>query len=131
MQDQCKARIYLIRHGETEWNLEGRWQGWQGSILTETGKVQAQSLARQLATLDFVSCYASSSIRAVETAGIILQHKALELQTMDQLREISLGKFEGLKFHEVREQYAEAHHYFCEQPSLYVPVGEGETFWQL
>jgi probable phosphoglycerate mutase len=61
--------LLLVRHGETDWNRNGRWQGRRGEGLNETGRSQAADLAAQLDSVDAI--YSSDSIRALETAEIL------------------------------------------------------------
>jgi len=98
--------MLLVRHGETEWNLEGRYQGGLDSPLTERGVAQAHAIGRLLGTLpEAVSAaiVASPLGRARRTAEIIRGHLAAEtkLEFDDRLREISLGSWDGLTRHEI------------------------------
>ncbi len=91
--------IYLIRHGETEWNAQGRFQGKLDSALTETGIKQAEAIGRRLARLDLsFDAFVSSPLgRARQTASIIagLAHLPA-VQCDDRLAEVSLGSWDGL-----------------------------------
>ncbi len=89
--------IYVMRHGETEWNSEGRFQGALNSPLTETGQGHARQLARVLSTLDLSAfdIRVSPQGRAFETAAIALARQALFLRTDDRLREIEVGAWSG------------------------------------
>lgn len=93
--------IYVLRHGETHWNAEGRLQGTSNSPLTEAGRAQA---ARQGALLEALDLSAfdiriSPQGRAIETAGIALAHQADFLRTDDRLREIDVGGWTGAVRH--------------------------------
>jgi broad specificity phosphatase PhoE len=94
------ATIYLVRHGETEWNRARRYQGWQDSPLTPAGTAQAEALGRRLRTLPEAAAagiVASPIGRARRTAEIIAE--TLETRTPirfdDRLREITLGSWDG------------------------------------
>ena len=89
--------IYVMRHGETEWNAEGRFQGALNSPLTEQGRAQAQTLADTLAPLDLSAfdVRVSPQGRAFETAAIALSRQVLFLRTDDRLREIDVGDWSG------------------------------------
>jgi len=104
-----RRTILLVRHGETEWNRERRYQGWSDSPLTERGVAQAQALGRALANLaDAASApmIASPIGRARRTAEIIHSHlpSTSPVQFDERLREISLGSWEGLDRTELSER---------------------------
>jgi broad specificity phosphatase PhoE len=98
--------ILLVRHGETEWNLQRRYQGRSDSPLTERGIAQAHAMGRLLRTLlDAASAriVASPLGRARRTAEIIREHlpAASGLLLDDRLRELSIGSWDGLTYHEI------------------------------
>lgn len=111
-----ETNIYLIRHGETEWNQQKRYQGTKDSPLTKKGREQALEAGKSLAKLDFNKAYVSPLKRAQDTIQVILQNRDVELNILDGLREINLGPWEGLTYKEVRETYPETHHYFKTNP---------------
>lgn len=86
-------RIYLARHGETDWNLEGRLQGGTDTALNATGRKQAQELAVRLRGLALDVVYSSALRRSRETADIA--RGAVPLVSLPGLNERRLGKFEG------------------------------------
>ena len=91
--------IYLIRHGETEWNVQGRFQGRLDSVLTNTGVKQAEAIGRRLAGLDlsFDAFITSPLGRTRQTAAIIAGLARLPaVQWDDRLAEVSLGSWDGL-----------------------------------
>jgi broad specificity phosphatase PhoE len=97
------ACILLVRHGETEWNLQRRYQGRSDSPLTERGIAQAHAIGRLLRTLlDAASAriVASPLGRARRTAEIIREHlpAAPELLLDDRLRELTIGSWDGLTY---------------------------------
>lgn len=92
------AIIYLVRHGETEWNAEGRCQGRADADFTEAGRAQLRSLAAQLETVAFDAAYTSPLPRAVRTAGAILERHGLRARRIDELSEISYGALQGTRF---------------------------------
>ena len=90
--------IYLVRHGQTEYNLNGRIQGWCDSPLTAEGRHQAEETGRRLQGVPFAAAFASTSPRAADTARMILSHAgqaAVTLSLLDELREYCFGSFEG------------------------------------
>jgi len=98
--------LLLVRHGETEWNLQRRYQGRSDSALTTTGIAQAHAIGRLLGALSYAETariMASPLGRARRTAEIIREHftTAPELQFDDRLRELSLGSWDGLTYSEI------------------------------
>lgn len=87
--------IYLIRHGETDWNAKRIVQGQTDNSLNKTGELQAKELAKRLKNIHFDVVFSSDLLRAKRTAEIIAQEKKLAVQTTKLLRERSFGKFEG------------------------------------
>src|SRR3954452_7256090 len=90
--------LILVRHGETPWNPDGRYQSRTDMPLTDRGYRQAALLGDRFANLPFARAFASPAIRAVETATIILraQDRPPALLTDCRLREIDHGPFEGM-----------------------------------
>ncbi|MCE5200206.1 histidine phosphatase family protein [bacterium] len=99
--------LYVVRHGETVDNLEGRIQGHLDSPLTDLGQRQAQAAAERLASEQFAAAYSSDLGRAVATAEIITKPHNLPIQTTPLLREAYLGAVQGLKRAEFEERYPE------------------------
>lgn len=122
--------LYLTRHGETQWNEAGRFQGQKNSPLTDKGKLQAKWLGERLndAKLDVI--ISSSSGRAIQTAEIISKISNVQVIPNDNLREINLGQWEGLYRTEIEKNYPIEFNNFWNYPHLYTPCG-GETFLQL
>jgi 2,3-bisphosphoglycerate-dependent phosphoglycerate mutase len=101
------ARLILVRHGQTVWNEEMRWQGQQDSPLTALGEAQAQELARRIAELGPKVVYSSDLGRALATARPIAAACAAELVEDRELRERNLGIFEGLTLLEIEQRHPE------------------------
>jgi 2,3-bisphosphoglycerate-dependent phosphoglycerate mutase len=87
-------RIYLARHGQTDWNAQRRLQGHTDTHLDSTGRAQAKGLAAQLTGIRFDHVYCSTLSRSRETAEIL--HGSAPIDSLPGLMEIGLGKFEGL-----------------------------------
>jgi probable phosphoglycerate mutase len=89
--------LYILRHGETEWNALGRMQGALNSALSELGRVQAMRQAEILAQVDLTQfdILSSPQGRAFETAAIALARQVSHLRTDDRLREIGVGDWAG------------------------------------
>jgi probable phosphoglycerate mutase len=124
------TKIYLIRHGQTEWNISRRVQGHTESVLTDTGRKQAMDLGKKLDHIRFDVAYSSSSTRAYETAELILNGSLKEIHKLDSLKEINLGPWEGMRYSDVEVEYPDQFKYFFNCPSKFEPDG-GETFHQL
>ncbi len=100
------SRIFLIRHGETNWNKEGRFQGQIDVPLNDNGKNQARKTFEYLRNISFNKAFSSSLHRPYETAQIILQNnKDLKIKKIDSLVEISHGLWEGKLESEIRENW--------------------------
>ncbi|HHY16170.1 MAG TPA: histidine phosphatase family protein [Firmicutes bacterium] len=102
--------VILIRHGETLWNQERRYQGQLDSPLTEQGLRQARLTARYLQQFPLDAVYSSDLARAARTAEIIAKSHGLAIETDPRLREMSFGVWEGLTRHEVVEKYPEVYY---------------------
>jgi probable phosphoglycerate mutase len=102
------TEIYLIRHGETEWNAQGRFQGKLDSPLTDTGVRQAEAIGRRLAGLglSFDAFVTSPLGRTRQTAAIIAECVHLPAaQSDDRLAEVSLGSWDGLTHIDIDAQW--------------------------
>ncbi len=87
-------KLYLVRHGQTDWNLHQRVQGETNVPLNKTGLMQARDLRRQTQSLDFELCYASPLLRAAQTALTIVDGRS-EIIYDSRLKERSFGRLEG------------------------------------
>ena len=121
--------IYIVRHGETKWNAEGRIQGHTDVGLTERGREQARAVARRLAGIDFDAAYCSDMSRARDTALIILGERATQLQELPALREYNKGVFEGLTPEEYRRRHPDLYQASLVNDPDFAPPG-GETIRQ-
>jgi probable phosphoglycerate mutase len=97
--------MLLARHGETEWNRVGRWQGHADQPLNETGRRQAAELAAALTGDGVAAVYSSDLRRASETARVVGDVLGLPVTEDPALREIDVGSWSGLTRDEVRERY--------------------------
>lgn len=115
--------IYLMRHGETDWNVVRRMQGKSDIPLNECGLAQARSAAAGMKDLPIDRILSSPLIRARQTAQAVAEGRGLEVDVDERLIEMGFGDLEGLS---VRE------HPGCRiiftDPEHYVPVGDGETY---
>ncbi len=99
--------IFLVRHGETDWNAQHRWQGQADTQLNDQGRAQAYSLRDRLADVPFQAVYASDLRRASETAQILATGRDLWVTTDPALRELDIGSWEGLTKAEVTERFGD------------------------
>ncbi len=100
-------RLLLVRHGETTWNLERRYQGHSDPPLSARGEAQAQALANRLATTGVAGIVASPLLRAQATAQMIAARLGLPVVTDHRLRELAYGQWEGLQQAEVKQRWPE------------------------
>ncbi len=99
------TRLVLVRHGQTDWNLEGRYQGQTDLPLNAAGRAEASALAEQLAGRPLEAIYSSNLRRAHETASIIAERLGMPVQIDGRLREVYLGQWEGVLFKDIVAQY--------------------------
>lgn len=96
MKNYCT--LYIVRHGETEWNVKKIIQGHEDIPLNKKGEAQAKELAKKLGHIKFDAVFSSDLIRAKRTAEIINIEKKLVIQTTKALKERYFGKYQGKSF---------------------------------
>ena len=117
--------FYLIRHGESLYNAEGRIQGQSDVELSLLGLRQAAAIADALAEEQIDAIFASPLRRAMQTAEPIAARLGLTIQTDDRLKEIDAGIFQGLLWAEIESKFPDAARPWCEQlPDFVIPGGE-------
>jgi broad specificity phosphatase PhoE len=105
----ARRLVFLTRHGETDWNFEGRWQGHTDVPLNEKGRAQARAIAEALRGEGVSGLVSSDLARARETAEIVAAAMGLDLAYVDAgLRERTFGVFEGLTRSECERLHPEA-----------------------
>ncbi len=105
-----KKHFYIFRHGQTDYNVEGRLQGQSLNIsLNETGISQAKTVAETLKDVNLDVIYSSSLKRAFETADIIAKKRNIPHITDDRIIEINFGTMEGMSIFEIKEKYPVAY----------------------
>ena len=118
-------QVILVRHGETDWNLAGRFQGHADLGLNAKGKSQAMGVAELLASEEVDVIFTSDLARAVETGRHIGAVHGVPLIMEPLLREISFGAWEGLTFRELQAEYPEVLKDWLQDPFTFrVPGGE-------
>ena len=123
-------RLILVRHGQTPWNAEGRFQGQSDTGLTDLGLQQARCAASALASHDIAAVYSSPLPRALSTAQEIAGPHSLGVTPLDGLKEIHLGELEGITGSVMRENYPDVFHTWNNNPSR-VSFPGGESLRQL
>jgi broad specificity phosphatase PhoE len=122
--------LYLIRHGQTPWNVEGRYQGQSDPPLTEKGRQQAQTTTAKLAEVGFDAIYSSNLIRARQTADALSQATGLPVWLDPRLQEINQGQWQGVLIDDIRAGWPDALHGWEADPWRHHPPG-GETLQQV
>ena len=110
--------ILLARHGETDWNLDGRFQGHADPPLNRTGRAQAVDLSLELTGEELAAVYSSPLRRALETAEVVAAAHSLAPVTVDALREVDVGSWSGLTRAEVEDR-------FPQQYARWLDYGQG------
>ncbi len=123
--EQVIVEIVLVRHGATDWNLQGRCQGSSDRELSEAGIRQAGQIADLLGNEELSAIYSSHLRRARQTAEIISRPHDLPVLIEENLRELDHGELEGLTFNEIKTRYGEFLIRWRSEPAdLRVPGGE-------
>lgn len=126
----AETNIFLVRHGETEWNRQNRMQGCQDSPLTGEGVAQALAVKRSLERVVIDQAYVSPLGRAVETAAIILRDRGPDAVVANDLREMNLGPWEGMTREEAALSHPVEYNAFWRQPDRFNLSG-ADTFLEL
>jgi broad specificity phosphatase PhoE len=124
------TRVYLIRHGATELSAEDRFAGSVDVLLSDEGREQARKLGARLAGQPMAAVYASPMKRTVATAELVAQPHGLTVQTIDAVREIAHGRWEGKTRAEVEQEWAAEYERWEHDPYTFAPVG-GESGLQV
>lgn len=120
-------KLIFIRHGQTDWNLQGKIQGSYDSVLNDTGIKQAMELSEKLLNLDykFSKIYTSPQKRALKTAEILSEYSNIDYFPIEDLKEINMGKWEGLSWEEVEMKYpTEYREWYLNRQYTKTPDGE-------
>src|SRR3989339_680495 len=122
---QIATRICIIRHGETDWNVEKRIQGHTDVPLSETGRAQALAMAFNAAHQRFHAIYSSDLARTVETARVLALREEQDVKLLPQLRERHFGIFQGITAGQGAELYPAAYaHYVARDLDYDFETGE-------
>lgn len=97
--------LLLVRHGETEWNRSGRFQGQSDTNLSESGVQQAERLRQRLSAERIDAVFSSDLKRALDTATIIASPHHVPVSPCPELRELDFGELEGKRYEEIQQGY--------------------------
>ena len=122
--------IYIVRHGQTEWNLLGKTQGHGNSDLTPKGIEQAELLADSMTKYPIDYIYSSDLERAYQTAEIIGNKLNIEFEKTEALREMNFGTWEGRIIKDIIEEDPELYKMWRNEPHL-AKIPQGETLSQI
>ena len=122
--------IYIVRHGQTEWNLLGKTQGHGNSDLTPKGIEQAELLADSMTKYPIDYIYSSDLGRAYQTAEIIGNKLSIEVEKTEALREMNFGTWEGRITKDIIEEDPELYKMWRNEPHL-AKIPQGETLSQI
>lgn len=128
--------FYFVRHGETDWNVRKKIQGAVDIPLNENGRRQAEALAAQLlkkkkeGEFQVARAYTSPQLRAAETAKTAAEALGIQCVSLDGLREMGMGKWEGLNWRTVKTEFPQEYVYWNNN-RRYVNTPEGESYNEL
>ena len=132
-----ELKLYIVRHGQTEWNVLEKFQGQLNSPLTEEGIEKVGKTGKELKNVEFKAVYTSKLRRTIRTAEIILEknsfekkkniERKLKLEKLSELNEIYFGEWQGMDFKEIFLKYPkEAHNYFYDVKNYCAENVKGE-----
>lgn len=129
-KEKGMTKIVLVRHGQTEWNISGRYQGQTDVPLSAEGVEQARRLAEDFPVGHLDAIYSSDLDRARVTAECLAKHFELPVRLEASFRELNFGAWEGLSYEEIISRWPDALENFLRHPDrLHIP--EGESFLAL
>jgi broad specificity phosphatase PhoE len=120
--------LYLVRHGQSDWNAANRFQGHVDRPLTDIGRTQAEALARELAAITLDGIYSSPLRRALDTAAAVAAGRELDVVVDDGLREVDVGSWAGLTRAEVERRFPAEFRRWVEGGEGWT---DGETYEQM
>ncbi len=124
------TELWLVRHGQTDWNLQGRYQGHSDIPLNATGLTQALEMAALIEGARIQAIYSSDLLRAHTTAQAVADKWRLPIHSEPRLREVNLGAWEGLQLSEIQARYA-ANWAERQRDPLYSRPIEGESIYDV
>ena len=126
-------KLYLLRHGETDWNKAGRFQGQTDVPLNDAGRDLARITRREMPPVKFDRVYCSPLQRAVETAHLFLEGRfpLEEIKLDKRIIEISFGEQEGASIQQAKDDPTHPMYDMLWHPDIYQPKGNAESFRQV
>lgn len=121
------VKVVFIRHGQTEWNVSGRYQGQSDVALSKEGIGQAEKLAEHFPVAAVDAIYSSDLERARVTAEKVAKKLGLRVQAEPAFRELNFGDWEGLTYEQIADTWAEAMENFFRHPDI-LQIPRGESF---
>ncbi|MCR4674821.1 MAG: histidine phosphatase family protein [Lachnospiraceae bacterium] len=121
--------IYLLRHGQTDWNIRHKLQGVTDIPLNEKGRQMAIEAGKKYKDKEFVCCYSSPLIRAKETAKLFLEGKNIPIIEDDRLKEMCFGEYEGVE--NALEDENNPVYTLFNKPEIFTPQNGMESFEEL
>ncbi|KFA58765.1 hypothetical protein A9G34_10205 [Gilliamella sp. Choc4-2] len=122
--------LYLIRHGQTQWNIKDQMQGSKNSPLTEQGILGAKLTGQYLKNVPFIQAYSSTQQRAMETRDYIVNENNIAIPTFElaDLREMDFGIWEGKHVPTLKQEVPEFNIYLTEPANFDASVNQGENY---
>lgn len=124
------TKLYIVRHGQTEWNVQKRLQGHKDSPLTKLGILQAQWARDGMKDIPIDVIYSSTTGRAYKTAQIIRGSREIPIIAEKNLRELNMGNWEGQRALDIEKEDPKKYHCFWNTPHLYKATS-GETYFDV
>lgn len=124
------TKIIFVRHGQTEWNVLGRYQGQTDIALSPLGIEQAEKLAAHFPVDKVEAVYSSDLVRAMTTACCVADRFGLTVEARPELRELNFGDWEGLTYDEIVAKWPDALNNFFQHPDV-LEIPHGESFPKL
>ena len=123
-------KFFLVRHGETDWNKQGRFQGQSDTELNQNGLAQARATARIAQDWNLSAIYSSPLSRTMQVAEEISRQLGLPITAEEGLKELALGELEGIEGEEMRAGWPEVYNTWRDNPATLVMPG-GESLAEL
>lgn len=120
--------IYIVRHGQTQWNVERRLQGWLDSPLTLEGERSAHLLREEIGQIEFDQIFSSPSGRAITTLKLAMPE--VNYITDERLKEICLGSWQGKTIETIEKEFPEAYYNYFFDPGKF-RLSDGEDYSDL